>query len=145
MLQHDLPRARDHRPAWRDEMLAVGQLPHAAGGRIDQDQLAVHAHVDVRDDRAAVRRPGRLLDGVGIVGGQHQPRRAAGGRHDEQRPRVVRLHPLVRVGDEQHLRVVRRQLDAALLDGIVAGQRAGVLAAGVHHPHFAARGVGQER
>ena len=101
------------------------------------------AHIDDGDDRLAVGSPRRIIERVLEVG-QQRLRCAARGRHHEDRGVVVRLEALVRIGEEQHLAVVGRELGKRFLDAI-ARQRARIRAADVHHPDFAAEGVAGER
>ena len=137
--RHELPSARLR----RDEVPAVGQLTRAMRSDVDLDELAVHAQIDDGDDRFAVGRPRRVVDRVLEIG-QQRLRRAAGRGDHEDRRVVVRLEPLVGVGEEQHLAVVGGELRRRFRN-LVSRERAGVGARDVHDPHFAAEAVADER
>ena len=110
---------------------------------IDLDDLAVHAQIGDGDDGFAVGRPRRVVDRVLEIG-QQRLRRTARRGHDEDRRVVVRLEPLVGVGEEQHLAVVGRELRRRFRN-LVPGERPGVGACHVHDPHFATETVADQR
>ncbi len=113
------------------------------GSDIDLDELAVHAQIHDGDNGFAVGRPRRVVDRVVELRQQRLRRTARRGHHEDRRV-VVRLEPLVGVGEEQHLAVVGRELRRRLRN-LVSRKSPGVGARHVHDPHFAAEAVADER
>ena len=89
-------------------MLAFGQLARAMRGHIDLHDFAVHTQIGDGDDRLASG-AGGVVDRVFEIR-QQRLRRTASRRHDKDGRVVVRLEPLVGVGEEQDLAVVGREL-----------------------------------
>ena len=103
------------------------------------------AHVDDGEDRFAVRTPHRLIERVRKVSYDRARRATRGGRDEEVRV-VVRLEPVIGIGEEQQLRVVGRQLSARLVDvECLARDDTPVRAARIHRPDFAAEHIVQQR
>jgi hypothetical protein len=97
--RHDIPAGS--RCRW-DRVVPVGELLECAGGNVNLEDLAVHAHVDDGEDRASVGRPGGAIELVRKIGEQ-RARRSAGSRNDEQVLLEVRLEVRARRREEEHL------------------------------------------
>ena len=103
----------------------------------------MHAQIDDGDDRLAVGRPGGVVDRVLEVG-QQRLRRSARGRHDERSSccSTARTARWCRRGTGPGC--CRARAPPPFPD-LVSREGAGVGAGDVHHPHFAAEAVADER